>query len=69
MNEISIIHSATFRGNTAQTGNVTNPIDNKPREFASDFYINAKGAEALKANCVISNPLDICKPVSADDYK
>ena len=69
MNEIGKINSAAFRGYNAQAGNVTNPIDNKPRDFSSDFYIDSKGAEALKANCVISNPLDICKPISADDYK
>ena len=69
MNEISRINNTAFRSYTAQAGGVTNPIDNKPREFDKDFYIDSKGAEAIKANCFVSSPLTITKPVSMNDYK
>lgn len=72
MNEINNFNPIAFRSYSAPTqqGNVTNPITTPQvnTEKAQDFYIDQKGVDALKANIVMSNPLDITKPISADDY-
>ena len=44
------------------------PVDNKPREYNSEFYIDQKGAEALKLKSFVANPLEIDKPIAFDDY-
>ncbi len=46
----------------------SNPIDNQPRDFNSDFYIDKKGVEAIKAKTFVANPIDIDKPISMNDY-
>ena len=72
MNEINNFNQIAFRSYSApvQQNTVTNPITAPAKaEQAQDFYIDQKGAEALRANIVISNPIDITKPISVSDYE
>lgn len=46
----------------------SNENDNQQREFNSEFYVDKKVAEAIKAKNFVSNPAEIDKPLSYDDY-
>lgn len=63
------MNPVVFKSYSSASNVVTNPIDNKPREFNPDFYIDKNGAEAIKAANFVANPLDINKPISMKDYK
>ena len=62
------INPIIFRGYDVSPVRVTNPIDNKPREFNSDFYIDKNGAEAIKSYNIVSNGTEIKQPISFNDY-
>jgi len=57
-----------FRGYSSSLNEVSNPIDNQPREFNSDFYVDKNGADAIKARNFVNNPTEINKPIAYDDY-
>jgi len=65
MQNISLIN---FKSSSLKSQNASNPIDNQPRNFDSNFYIDKKGAEAIKSKNFVANPIDINKPISMNDY-
>lgn len=67
--KLNNLNGVAFRGYSTVSQNFSNPIDNQPREFNSDFYVDKKGAEAIKVRSFVANPLDINKPISMNDYK
>lgn len=68
MSQINSVNPIAFKSYAVQSGNVTNPIDNKPREFNSEFYIDAKGAEALKSQFIPLNSTSNNKAVGLQNY-
>ena len=64
------INPVFFRGNETVKTNNTATFDNTPREFNSNFYVDKKGADAIKAmnfqpaKAFVAPP----KPLSLDDY-
>lgn len=57
-----------FKSYNSISNDVSNPIDNKPREFSSDFYVDKNGADAIKVRNFVANPTEINKPISYNNY-
>lgn len=68
INKIQNFNSISFKNVDSNFLKISTPIDNQPRNFDSNFYIDKKGAEAIKSKNFVANPIDINKPMSMDDY-
>ena len=71
MNEIKNLNLTSFRSHSVNetTSKATNPINVQDKSSGSDFYIDRKRIDVIRANAGISkNPADILKPISFGDY-
>lgn len=68
INKIQNFNSISFKNVDSNFLKISTPIDNQPREFDSKFYVDKKGAEAIKSKNFVANPIDINKPISMNDY-
>ena len=62
------INPTAFKSYSYISNSISNPIDNRPREFNSNFYVDKAGAEAIKVKNFVENPTEIRKPISYEDY-
>lgn len=63
------VNPIVFKSYSSISNRASNPIDNKPRDFNSKFYVDKNGAEAVKVRNFVNNPLSISSPISLNSYK
>ena len=63
------VNRVFFKGNSPVLLKQENSQDNKPREFDSNFYVDKKGASAIKAKYFVASKYPAeRKPISFDEY-
>lgn len=68
INQMQKLNSIHFKSASMNFQNISNPIDNQPRNFDTNFYVDKKGAEAIKSKNFVANPIEIQKPMSMENY-
>ena len=63
------VNRVFFKGNSPVLLKQENSQDNKPREFDSNFYVDKKGASAIRAKYFVASKYPAeRKPISFDEY-